>query len=117
MARRAERDAFNVADGMKGRRDASKEEAASAELELEETEDDLLDAEEGSSEDLAADVRHQKALKRFSRALTDLGKVKSTLKLAKADLKKAQKCLTAAREDVEAVRQGRRKPNEPGKNR
>lgn len=102
---RAKRD---VVDGLKDRADASREELAAAGLDVDTAEDDLLDAAEGSPEAIAADAHHQKACKRADRARSDLEKVAATRKLAKGELHAADKRLAAAREDLEAIREGRK---------
>jgi hypothetical protein len=111
---RVTRDCFRekllVFEGYKERIAASKDEVKAANLEVEEAEADLLAAEEGSKEDIDASSRHGKAMRRKARAQTDLEKVTAARRLAGREMALAAKGLAAAREDVEAIRQGRRKP-------
>ena len=108
MARSAVKEKGNVVDGMEERQAASKEEVEAALEQVEEVENDLLDAAEDSPEYTAADAGHQKAWKRAERAESDLGKVGAVLRLARGELAAAVKQLAAARADIEAIREGRR---------
>ena len=98
-----------VAESMKARVDAAKEELKAADAETEEVEGDLLDADEGTPLDVSAGANHHKALRRLAHARTDLDKVRATQRLAKSELKEALGRLRAAREDMEAIREGRRR--------
>jgi hypothetical protein len=109
MARKQAKEAADVVDGLKDRVSAASDEMKAAAAEVEEAEADLLEADEGSKEDTAAAAAHDKGLKRGHRASTDWEKVKAALKLARTEAKQAGKRLVAAREDLEAIREGRRK--------
>lgn len=98
----------NVAEGMKDRLDAAKEEEKEAAAEVEQAERDLLEADEDSKEEKVASVAHHKAWRRLERARLDKDKVKATLKLARGEARAAAKRLAAAREDLEAIREGKR---------
>jgi hypothetical protein len=108
LARSEVREKGNVADGMKDRLAAAKEEQVAALLEVEEAENEIFDAPEESPEDIAANARHQKMCKRAARAASDVEKVSGTLKLARGELRVARKHLAAARQDLEAIRDGRK---------
>lgn len=109
-ARQEARDKRAVVDGLKERAAAARDEIADAMLDLEAAEEDLLGTAEGSREHLAAQDKHGKAWRRLARARKDAEKVKATRKLAKDEAKAAEGKLVAAREDLEAIRQGRREP-------
>jgi hypothetical protein len=110
MAKSGLKEKANVADGMKDRCDAAKDEEKAALAELEEAEADFLAADDGSKEEADAEKRQRKAWKRALRARLDLDKVAATLKLAKKEVKAAAGFVRAAREDLDAIAEGRREP-------
>jgi hypothetical protein len=109
MAREEWRRATSAKDGLTSRLAAARDEAKAAAIELGEAEADLLAAEDGGIEELDADERHAKAVKRFERAEADIVKVRGTIREASRELKAAQAVLTGARAEMQAIRQGRRK--------
>lgn len=101
--------ASNMHEGMKEHLKAAKKEVAAAEKELVEAERLLIDAVEDSPEARDAEVEQAKAWKRLRLAEKGVENLKATFSSALAELKEKRRVLAAAREDLEAIRQGRRK--------
>lgn len=72
-------------------------------------EDDLCAAADGSPEETSADAKHDETLRAVDRAEKDLVKVQAALQLAADELTLARRQLGNAREDMRAIREGRRK--------
>lgn len=109
LARNCVREKENVADGLKERLAAARDEVAAAKAEMEEAEVDLVEADEDSPQEKTASVTHEKSYKRRARAQLDEEKVAKAYHLAQAELRVALKALENARSDIEAIREGRRK--------
>jgi hypothetical protein len=87
---------------------SAKADAKAAMVEIEAAERDLLDAEEGSKEDLAANAALVQALRHLDKAETALDGNKRNLPHAQTDLADAEKRLRGARGDLRAIAEGRR---------
>lgn len=87
----------------------AKAEGAAAAAALEQDEGILVDAADGSPEAAAAESEHRRDMKRAERAERDRAKVAEAVKLAAAEHKQALGHLRAARDDLEAIREGRRR--------
>jgi chromosome segregation ATPase len=108
-ARANEANTRNVLSGLKEHLKAAKSEAEAASAELVEAERTLLDAADDSPESLAAEAEQGRAWKRLRTAETGLENLQSTIRAADAEHAESARLLRAAREDLEAVRVGRRK--------
>ncbi len=104
-----EANARHLWEGLKEHQKAAKKEVEAAELELREVERILIDAVEDSPEARDAEKDQAKAWKRLKDAERGLENLKATHSSAQADWKEKRRSLMAAREDLEAIRQGRRK--------
>lgn len=109
LARDDARAKRNTYDDLKERLAAARDEMKTAGAEVEEAEGDMLVADADSAEEKAASNAHQKAWQRMRRAELDYDKVKATRGNAQHELKKALALLATAREELEAVREGRRR--------
>jgi len=87
---------------------AAKEEIEAAEVELSEVERVLVDAVEGSEAATTAEVEWGVAWERRCNAEKGLANVKASSRGAKADWKKAKARLLVCRQDIAAIRMGRR---------
>lgn len=105
----AEANTRNTMDSFKEHLKAAKKEASAAEGGLREEERILIDAADGSDEARAAETEQAKAWKRLRVADKGVENLKATYSKAEAEWKEARRRLMAAREDLEAIRQGRRK--------
>lgn len=81
----------------------------SAATEAGQAEQDLLAAEPGSPEETAADARHATAWRDLQRAEASIASLLDTSASARADRAEARAALRSAREEMEAIRQGRRR--------
>jgi hypothetical protein len=85
------------------------EESKAARLELGEVERTLLDAGEGSPEEIVAQADQGTAWKRLCKAEIGIENLRATVRKAASDHAEAERGLRTTREDLEAIRQGRRK--------
>jgi hypothetical protein len=87
----------------------AKEEQKIAAAELDDLEPDLLDPADEAAEAVTAKA-HTAAWRRLQRAEKDADKVRQAASHARNEYEKACARLATAREDLEAVREGRRRP-------
>jgi hypothetical protein len=99
----------HVLECLRERLKSTKEEATAAEAELVEAERVLLAAADDSEEGAAAEVDHGKAWKRLQLAERGIANLGSTISKASMEATEAKAILRSAREDLEAIRLGRRK--------
>lgn len=104
-----EANARHLWEGLKEHQKAAKKEVEAAELELREAERLLIDAAEDSPEAREAEKDQAKAWKRLKAAEKGFENLRATHSSAQVDWKERRRALMAVREDLEAIRQGRRR--------
>lgn len=104
----AEQKARDEVQGWNDHAKAAKEEIEAAEKELAEVERVLVDAPEESEAAVSAELEWDKAWARRSHAEAGLANVRAASRGAKADWKRAKARLLTVRQDIAAIRLGRR---------
>jgi hypothetical protein len=109
-ASKAAQAACEEVEGFKLDVEGAKERLGQADLELMEVERVLVAAREGSPEEASAEQEWDKAWEVVGEAEKGLANVKRAMKAAKAECGKARARLMAVRQDIAAIRLGRRAP-------
>lgn len=96
-------------EGLKLRLEQAKAREKSCAAEIERHEALLLDADEGSPEDLAESAEHVAAIREHEKAEKAREAIEEGMPFAKSELKETETRLRGARADVRAIADGRRR--------